>query len=508
MVSLILQKQNFDKRNNLVNIHSDVLIAVVGKNYADIISILELVGLIKFNPTHSNKLHFSNSFCIEDDYFSEVVRHHASVENKSKSITVDNEGYIIIPIKINNKHQVVRQQSSVENMTDMDNPSGTPICHTTLYNYISNSIQKATFQQSGIVLQPRLSFSKKCGRITTNITQMMCEQRATLIDKEGKSFYEIDFRTSHLQHLIKLIESKPNSINPEEFTRFKIAVLNCDFYNSLGNGYNRETNKRYACRWLASARKNWDGVKSISSLYPSISAFIDTTNNGGTKTMHNKLMASESNLINYTALQDIAVNQPDVLAHSIHDAILVESSYLNHMLELVDKKGYEYFGFKPLYAVNIYNVEYATKKKEAKKKNKVKVKKEVPVQLPVVPEAPVQLPAPQTNEIMKTEIEPAQANNDRPDPARVIQQLVNVFGRTSRKVLQYACEHTSIKKIPCSTNLSDIWNYMPKVNTREFQPVQAPTTEEDFSDLFRDFPPTRYVDSLDQPYYTPHPENI
>jgi hypothetical protein len=53
-------------------------------------------------------------------------------------------------------------------------------------------------------------------------------------------YVTIDFKTSHLQHLIRLIETSNNhTVDQQDLTRLKITVLEQDFYNSLSNGHSR-----------------------------------------------------------------------------------------------------------------------------------------------------------------------------------------------------------------------------------------------------------------------------
>lgn len=379
LISYILQRQNFTKGNRYVNIPTSVLVEILQTNKRDyqiIIGILNQIGVIKVNSKYFLNS-FSKSYCIGDTYVGDIVEYEIEgIPIDHGRITIDN-GYIIL-------QKVVERVSLIENPVNGYNnkekgcrkgkpcseqrlsTSISPHCSTTAYNYQYNNLLKNIRFEGDIPLLPpiKLNVSPNCNRVFTTITSLKKEERQRLIDKEGNRLITIDFSTSHLQHLIKLIDNRiDHSMSQQELKRFKISVLDGDFYNNLVVAYQqtykklitRKKSQLYTCCWLSSSYSNWKGVKLLKSLYPDISNYVDTINGPTKNKLLNDLMKSESHLINDIIINELAMRFPDSMSFTIFDGILIENQYLNTLCEIINSTSF--FGFKPKYRIELNNME-------------------------------------------------------------------------------------------------------------------------------------------------------
>lgn len=176
-----------------------------------------------------------------------------------------------------------------------------------------------------------LTVCKTTNRVWTKINQMPKEERQEFA--KTNNLFDIDFRSSHLQHLIKVLRDDLQSgiytpvfgkdgthyLNTEVL-ELKNAILNGDVYQYFADQYQNETGKLYTREqvknnimyWITSSFLNRKFVQWIRYKYPQLTHYIDYNNancSSGTKTMFGKrlpkrngmaikLMKSESHLIN------------------------------------------------------------------------------------------------------------------------------------------------------------------------------------------------------------------
>lgn len=378
LVGYILQRQNFTKGNRYVNIPRDILIEVLqsnSKDYVNTISILNQIGLIKVNSKYFLNS-FSKSYCIGDTYAGDIIDYEIGDISIDHGRMVIDNGYIILP-KVVERVGLIENPLNGYNNKEKGGSKGKPCseqrlstsisphCATTSYKYQYNNLLKNIRFEGGIpLLPPRLNISPNCNRVFTTITSLKKEERQRLIDHNGNKLITIDFSTSHLQHLIKLIETRiDHNISHQELKRFKLSVLQGDFYNNLVVAYQqtykklitRKKSQLYTCCWLSSSYSNWKGVKLLKSLYPDISSYVDMINGPTKNKLLNDLMKSESHLINDIIINELAMRFPDSISFTIFDGILIEDQYLNTLCEIINSTSF--FGFKPKYRIELNNME-------------------------------------------------------------------------------------------------------------------------------------------------------
>jgi hypothetical protein len=225
-----------------------------------------------------------------------------------------------------------------------------------------------------------LTVCKTTNRVWTNINQMPKEDRHEFAKANG--LIDIDFRSSHLQHLVKVLRDDLQSglytplfstggilyLNTEA-VELKNAILDGDIYHHLADQYNRETGTLYSrdqvknniMYWMTSSFLNRKFIQWIRYKYPHLTHYIDYNNtnfSSGTKTMFGKrlpkrngmaikLMKSESHLINELVVGEFSSQYPDAKCYTIFDGLLVDQQHAGALIEVIDNKGKEYLKFNP-----------------------------------------------------------------------------------------------------------------------------------------------------------------
>lgn len=360
IIDQILSVQKRLKNKWLVNLHSTRLNQLVGGDRKRItaIHLLHELGLIEINHKYcfNHKLKkFSKSYKIADKYDGDIV---------------EIETGCITPISHSPQTKGVLNTTLVHLK---DKTQGNPqLIHPEFIQYQQNNTEW-------------LSINDTTNRVFTSINSLPKEDRKHLKDSFGNYLIEVDFSSSHLQHLIKVIRDdiRSGAYQPfhsveyfsEEVVAFKTAVLGSDFYFDLAKAYRTETNincdrakaKRYVMYWLSTSYVNRKFSKWIRNRYSQITNYIDLINSSqssGSKLLFGKkiskrnglairLMQSESYLINNLIISEFATTYPDSICYTVFDGFLLEENYLNVLLQIIDENGKDYLGFDPKYKINI-----------------------------------------------------------------------------------------------------------------------------------------------------------
>lgn len=225
-----------------------------------------------------------------------------------------------------------------------------------------------------------LTVCKTTNRVWTNINQMLKEERLEFA--KTNNLIDIDFRSSHLQHLIKVLRDDLQAGNytpmfgkdgiqylNNEVIEFRNAILNRDAYQYLADQYSIDTDKLYTrdqvksniMYWITSSFLNRKFIQWIRYKYPQLTHYIDYNNanfSSGTKTMFGKrlpkrngmaikLMKSESYLINEMIIAEFGSQYPDAKCYTIFDGLLVDKKYAGALIKTINKNGIAYLKFDP-----------------------------------------------------------------------------------------------------------------------------------------------------------------
>lgn len=268
------------------------------------------------------------------------------------------------------------------------------------YNRIKFQIQK--------IKDKNVYFSTgKTGRVTSTVNQIDAEYRSFIKDNDGNDLMEIDFKSSHLNHLLRVIEEDitkgavKESINKKllisEIKDLKCLIENGDVYNDFcfrhvkrfGTQILRDKAKELVLEnWINCAYENRKLSKWVASIYPTITEYIHTINpeetaNGkvkrNRKPLSNRLLTSEARLINELIVGRLAKEFPESVAYTVFDSILIDEDHVDHLYRIMIEESEKYFGFLCKLEMKENDVESKLKKKE--KKASVRQKKKI-VQTP------------------------------------------------------------------------------------------------------------------------------
>jgi hypothetical protein len=340
-------------RNMMVNLTKEKLNDLIGCNRKRLTALFILehtTGIIEVNHRYKFKTgsNYSKSYTIAPQYQGDII----SIEGAPS--------YSLQQNKIN----------KVKGAPSYSHHSNDKQHHTTTNSGAPVSSASEAYQRRLV----RYLTKDKVGRLWSNINQMPKEERARL------NMVDVDFSSSHLQHLIKVMSDdiitgvyvpflSVDYFN-EEANGFKERVLAGDIYTSLANEYskntgipyNRQQVKKNVMWWLTGSYSTRKFIKWLRNRYSQITHYIDYMNSNystGIKTcfkkrlpkrngMVIKLMKSESYLINELIVDALAKDHPDSICYTVFDGILIEPKHVDTLTSIINQKGLEYFKFRPI----------------------------------------------------------------------------------------------------------------------------------------------------------------
>ena len=341
-------QQFYGYDNRLINLSAKTFKGSIGdKRFKTAIHLLTTeLGILDANHKYKFKggivSSFSKSYTISEQYRGDCI--FITIERGiASSISISNEG-------INTKMGIA----------------------SSLLSIYSNTTHKHTHNDPPFTE----TYNKASGRVFTSVNQMPKGERALMVDNEGNKLVSIDFSSSHLQQLIKVvrddIKSGVYTPCPEliaEMVGFKDQVLNTDFYSSIakemGIKYTRDQIKKNTMFWLTGSFQSRKVVQYLRYKYSSITQYIDYVNanySEGTKTLFGKrlpkrngmvlrLMLSESTLVNTLVMPEFKTSYPNGVCYQIFDGFLVEGKYSDKLISIVNRKGTEYLKFTPKFKI-------------------------------------------------------------------------------------------------------------------------------------------------------------
>jgi len=388
IVHKILEHQNLKNTNWLVNLPCTTIDALIGsrKRITSTHLLVEL-GIIEVNHSynHSAYFHFkqfSKSYRIEDSYTGDIVTVEGCITLRTPSNPRVNECGVLDRSIHDEGCITLNGYSQLGNTT-----SNTPIVIHPCYlqyqirnlsslrydkvraiEFLENNTFKSTelirSQINEIETLNKISIGKKTGKVFTIINRIKREFRQFVTDDSNNPLHEVDFATSHLNHLIKVIRDdiKSGEYTPmftveyfsKEMIDFKQKVLAEDFYMYVLKSFNREFKttinrdkaKSFVMYWLNSGYQNWKGVKFLRTRFPQITHYIDTVNIRDRRVLGNKLQRSEAFMLNERIINRLAIEHPESTSFTIFDGILIEDKYLVALLEIIKSESTNYLGFE------------------------------------------------------------------------------------------------------------------------------------------------------------------
>jgi hypothetical protein len=240
----------------------------------------------------------------------------------------------------------------------------------------------------------------KTGRFTTTVNQIDSEYRSFIKDKHGNDLMEIDFKSSHLNHLIRVIDEDismgavSGAINQEllksEVNELKWMIENQDVYNQVCikyvNRFNKQIQRDKAKElvlenWINGAYEKRKTSKWVASIYPTITEYIHTINpeesvkgkvKRNRKPLSNRLLTSEALLVNELIVGRLAKEFPNSTAYTVFDSILIDEDHVDHLYRIMMEESDKYFGFSCKIEMKENDVESKLKKKENRILSKTK----------------------------------------------------------------------------------------------------------------------------------------
>jgi hypothetical protein len=329
-------------------------------------SILDDLKIIEINHSYNysanrNKKRFSKSYQISDAYYGDIQQYEGVIHSKGDHSKVNGDIKDVIQYKDYNDNNLL--------VTGSSSPV---VLHPPYILYQIKNLESVP----GIV--PKITVGHSTGKVFSPVTRMKKELRKrTLLDDLGKPLTDVDFRSSHLQHLILVISddlekgvyvpTMERSSFLEYLNHFKADVLSTDFYQNICDEYlkrfdvvaGRDKAKLFVMYWLNNSQKNWRGVKLLNQMYPEISEYIRTVNGETKNQLSIKLQRSEAYLVNNLVIDRLASEYPESVCYTIFDGFMVEGAYKDVLLDLIREESLKYFGFEARVKVTIPMLETA-----------------------------------------------------------------------------------------------------------------------------------------------------
>lgn len=365
IIHRILESQQQTNTDWYVNLPTKGIDKIIGATKRFVaINLLHDLGIIRINHHYNSSGYqtrkFSKSYLINPLYTGGEI-HHIEVHFKGEIHQTDVHNNALSNLETHNKGEI-HQGNVHDDILTNHNTSNTPVVSTPIH---------ILYQLKNLcrIGDCKLSVGTKTNRVFTSINRMKKVDRKNLIDDNGKTFAELDFKTSHLQQLIRVLREDIKSgeyVPPfekkafySEIITFKDIVLNSDFYNEFCLAYMnkfhkqivRDQAKRMVMYWLANSYNNWNGVKLLKELYPMINNYVETVNGLTKNKLSIKLQRSEAYLLNELVFERLAVNHPACIAYGMFDGLLIDQESISIVKSIVLEEGAKYLGFNPVFSI-------------------------------------------------------------------------------------------------------------------------------------------------------------
>lgn len=196
-----------------------------------------------------------------------------------------------------------------------------------------------------------INVNNSVNRVFSPVTNLKKNYRKYLLCRNGNSLHSIDFKSSHLFHLMKIImAAKPKVELEKEVEELLSIAIHSDVYEFVAS---HPTMKKYYLdrssakdlfikSFLYGMYPNRAKSKALKSIFPYTSEFLDKQNRRALSII---IQQSESRLLNNMIMKRIAIEYPNCIALGLFDAVLVDQKHVNQVSTIVREESRNYFGF-------------------------------------------------------------------------------------------------------------------------------------------------------------------
>lgn len=367
-----------------------------GTTRLTVLDMLEQLNLIVINHkfVHSNNKSFCKSYKLTE-YAKAVINgvegisyyHTHTPLSPSTHTPISGDGLAFYPYTTNPNtsgllpiHQLVNANSPSTH-TPVSGETLAFYPYTSLYTPVSQieyefqrqqilnlKLDTEQIKQDGLnpnTLLPHRFFKleNRVNKVFTHINLMRKEYRKYLRCKDGYSLMEIDFKSSHVLHLLKIIfESSPSNALLDEANRIKDILTNGDIYQFVADQESlaefeldrAKAKELFIQHFMYGKQKKWRKSKAVKALFPAISDFLDNDR----KEMSRTVQRAESRLLNNIIVKRIATEYPSCTLYGVFDALLLDEDHFDQIARIVREESESFFGFEVPLTFNDLNTKY------------------------------------------------------------------------------------------------------------------------------------------------------
>lgn len=193
--------------------------------------------------------------------------------------------------------------------------------------------------------------NKTNGRLDSNLTSLPSFLRPFI--QSDERLMNIDIKNSQPFFLFILIRNNP-TIDEEELLRYMELVINGTLYDYLKDAYNNKYNKfwdrdqmkKMLFKIYYSRTTSFQAYKDFfASIFPSIMQYINIENEVFHNTLSVRLQTTESFAVLDTIMP--MLEAIGIRPYTIHDSFVCKESEANQIIETINNKFIELFGYAP-----------------------------------------------------------------------------------------------------------------------------------------------------------------
>ncbi len=380
LIDLIIRK-GLDNKNTVkgyINLRSDLLDKVIPHiTRLMIVNLLETLNVINVNGSYEIGEH-SKSYKINDHYSkTDLITIEFDFNQKGYYIgesllgtNNDNEGIEVVPYAVSFSKRLTMVEKGARKV--LDEKTADLIKNHTEYRFQQHQIfHNIRLDYDSIIADGvkdelsaliekissgndklTINVNNKVNRVFSPITNLKKEYRKYLISEDHYTLLAIDFKTSHLFHLLKkIIDLNPPNELLEEAYKMKELAMN-DIYQFVADEHLKSFNtvigrKKAKDLFIKGFLYGMYPKRKINiwvkKLFPEISAFIDSNTRSAISC---DLQKSEASLLNNRIFKRIALEADrSITAFGLFDSIVVDSDHFDQVHDIMVEESFKYFGY-------------------------------------------------------------------------------------------------------------------------------------------------------------------
>lgn len=377
LIDLIIRK-GIDNRhavNGYINLRTELLDKVIPHiTRLMITNLLETLNVIKVNSSYEIAEH-SKSYKINDRYSAaNLTTIEFNFNQKGyyirESLLSTNEDVEVVPYAVSFSKRLKTVERGVRKVLDEKtvdliknhveyNFQQNQVFHNIRLDYdsiiadgvkeeLSTLVEKISTGNDKLTI----NINNKVNRVFSPVTSLKKEYRKYLISKRHCTLLAIDFKTSHIFHLLKkIIDLNPSNELLQEAYKMKELAMN-DIYQFVADEHlksfhtviGREKAKDLFIKgFLYGMYPNRKISIWVKNLFPEISAFIASN---ARSVISCDLQKSESVLLNNRIFKRIALEADDsITAFGLFDSIIVDPDHFDQVHNIMVEESFKYFGY-------------------------------------------------------------------------------------------------------------------------------------------------------------------